>query len=51
MTYAKYYKKNNVKEYQILYQVRDGKSITDSPYAIFKSLIDNLVIVNINTYG
>ena len=39
MTYAKYYKKNNVKEYQILYQVRDGKSITDSPYAIFKSLI------------
>ena len=25
MTYAKYYKKNNVKEYQILYQVRDGK--------------------------
>ena len=39
MTYAKYYKKNSVKEYQILYQVRDGKSITDSPYAIFKSLI------------
>lgn len=39
MTYAKYYKKNHIKEYQILYQVRDGKSITDSPYAIFKSLI------------
>lgn len=41
MTYAKYYDRLKVKNNLILYQVRDGKSITDSPYAIFKSLLNN----------
>ncbi|MGJ1067645.1 glycosyltransferase [Staphylococcus warneri] len=35
MTYAHYYEKNNVNPSHILYQVTDGKSMTDSPYAIF----------------
>jgi len=41
MDYAKYYKKLSVKENRILYQSRDGKNMSDSPYAIFKYLINN----------
>ncbi|EGQ3536915.1 glycosyltransferase [Staphylococcus pseudintermedius] len=32
------YHSTSIKPHQILYQVRDGKSITDSPYAIFLGL-------------
>lgn len=39
MRYAHNYEANKVKQHDILYQVRDGKSITDSPYAIFKRLV------------
>ncbi|UBH16501.1 glycosyltransferase [Macrococcus armenti] len=39
MKYAVYYKKNKIDENQILYQSRDGKSMTDSPLAIFEYLI------------
>ena len=39
MRYAQNYEANRVKQHDILYQVRDGKSISDSPYAIFKRLI------------
>lgn len=41
MNYAKYYKKLETKNNQILYQSRDGKSISDSPYAIFKFLLSH----------
>lgn len=36
--YAQLYHLTSIKPHQILYQVRDGKSITDSPYAIFLGL-------------
>lgn len=36
--YAQLYHSTSIKPHQILYQVRDGKSITDSPYAIFLGL-------------
>lgn len=39
--YANFYKKNEVKDYQVLYQARDGKSMTDSPYAVFKYLLQD----------
>ncbi|WP_086429039.1 glycosyltransferase [Staphylococcus cornubiensis] len=39
--YARLYRKTSIKPYQIMYQVRDGKSITDSPYAIFLQLNAN----------
>ena len=51
MTYAKYYDRLKVKNNLILYQVRDGKSITDSPYAIFKSLLNNKNIESILING
>ncbi|UXR78203.1 glycosyltransferase [Staphylococcus sp. IVB6227] len=41
MDYAKYYEKLPVQENRILYQSRDGKSMSDSPYAIFKYLMSN----------
>ncbi len=37
--YAKYYDRTNIKKNVILYESRDGHSITDSPYAIFKYLL------------
>ncbi|HAR6484595.1 TPA: glycosyltransferase [Staphylococcus pseudintermedius] len=36
--YAQLYHSTSIKPHQILYQVRDGKSITDSPYAILLGL-------------
>ncbi|EGQ3437597.1 glycosyltransferase [Staphylococcus pseudintermedius] len=36
--YAQLYHSTSIKPHQILYQVRDGKSITDSPYAFFLGL-------------
>ncbi|PTI80743.1 teichoic acid biosynthesis protein [Staphylococcus xylosus] len=39
--YAKYYKQNKVKSTNILYQSRDGKSMTDSPYAVFLYLLNS----------
>lgn len=36
--YAQLYHSTSIKPHQILYQVRDGKSITDRPYAIFLGL-------------
>ncbi|MFW0761880.1 CDP-glycerol glycerophosphotransferase family protein [Staphylococcus cohnii] len=41
MYYAKLYKSVSVDENYILYQVRDGQSMTDSPYAIFKYLLND----------
>lgn len=41
MDYAKYYEKLKIQNNRILYQSRDGKSISDSPFAIFKYLISN----------
>ncbi|MBF7015970.1 glycosyltransferase [Staphylococcus durrellii] len=41
MYYANLYQKVNIDEDYILYQVRDGQSMTDSPYAIFKHLIND----------
>lgn len=41
MDYAKYYKHLKIDENRILYQSRDGKSMSDSPYAIFKYLVSN----------
>lgn len=40
MRYANFYKKTKINEKYILYQVRDGQSMTDSPYQIFKYLIE-----------
>lgn len=37
--YAKFYDVNHVKVKTIMYETRDGQSITDSPYAIFKFLM------------
>ncbi|MCS4487112.1 glycosyltransferase [Staphylococcus americanisciuri] len=37
--YASYYKKNAVVSTHIVYQSRDGKSMTDSPYAVFLYLL------------
>src|SRR4051812_38813643 len=39
--YRKYYEKLNVVDHTIFYESRDGKSVTDSPYAIFKYLLHN----------
>lgn len=39
--YANYYKNNKVKSNYILYQSRDGKSMTDSPYAVFLHLLNS----------
>ncbi|CAL29086.1 glycosyltransferase [Staphylococcus carnosus] len=39
--YAKYYKHNKIKDNYIVYQSRDGKSMTDSPYAVFLYLLSN----------
>jgi CDP-glycerol glycerophosphotransferase len=39
--YTKYYKKLKVKEKTILYETFHGKSMTDSPYAIFKKLVNH----------
>ncbi|ARJ50642.1 glycosyltransferase [Staphylococcus lutrae] len=36
--YASLYETTKINPHQIIYQVRDGKSITDSPYAIFLKL-------------
>lgn len=41
MHYANLYKTIEVDENYILYQVRDGQSMTDSPYAIFKYLMEH----------
>ncbi|MGO3049929.1 MAG: CDP-glycerol glycerophosphotransferase family protein [Staphylococcus sp.] len=41
MHYADLYKKVNIEGNYILYQVRDGQSMTDSPYAIFKYLLND----------
>lgn len=41
MDYAKYYEQLSVKNNRILYQSRDGKSMSDSPYAIFKYILPN----------
>ncbi|MCY7866529.1 CDP-glycerol glycerophosphotransferase family protein [Bacillus spizizenii] len=38
--YASYYKKMQVDDNIILYESRDGKSITDSPFAIFDYLLN-----------
>ncbi|OAO24499.1 glycosyltransferase [Mammaliicoccus lentus] len=39
--YANCYKNNKVKSNYILYQSRDGKSMTDSPYAVFLHLLNS----------
>ncbi|KON70878.1 CDP-glycerol:glycerophosphate glycerophosphotransferase [Peribacillus butanolivorans] len=39
--YAKFYDKLIVKKNTIFYESRDGNSITDSPYAMFKYMIGN----------
>lgn len=39
--YAKYYDSLNVEQNTILYESRDGNSITDSPYAMFKYMINS----------
>ena len=41
MHYANLYKTIEVDDKHILYQVRDGQSMTDSPYAIFKYLMSH----------
>ncbi|MCY1039559.1 glycosyltransferase [Staphylococcus nepalensis] len=41
MHYANLYKTIEVDGNHILYQVRDGQSMTDSPYAIFKYLMEH----------
>src|SRR5699024_7219147 len=41
MHYDNLYKTIEVDENYILYQVRDGQSMTDSPYAIFKYLMEH----------
>lgn len=41
MYYAKLYANVKVEKNYILYQVRDGQSMTDSPYAIFKHLLND----------
>ncbi|MFE4708194.1 CDP-glycerol glycerophosphotransferase family protein [Peribacillus simplex] len=39
--YAKYYEKLSVQKNTILYESRDGNSMTDSPYAMFKYMLEN----------
>ncbi|MCM3585207.1 CDP-glycerol glycerophosphotransferase family protein [Mesobacillus maritimus] len=39
--YVRYYEKLKIEEKVILYESRDGKSITDSPYAMFKYILDH----------
>ncbi|WP_246366909.1 CDP-glycerol glycerophosphotransferase family protein [Paraliobacillus salinarum] len=39
--FTRYYEKYKVQEDVILYESRDGKSLTDSPYAIFSHLLDH----------
>nr|WP_280518584.1 CDP-glycerol glycerophosphotransferase family protein [Lederbergia wuyishanensis] len=39
--YARYYEKSNVRKCTILYESREGKSITDNPYAMFKYMLNN----------
>ncbi|EZX16744.1 hypothetical protein V070_02423 [Staphylococcus aureus C0673] len=39
MLYSKLYKKVDVSDNHIIYQVRDGQSMTDTPYHIFKYLL------------
>lgn len=39
--FRKYYQKLQVVENTIFYESRDGKSLTDSPYAIFKYIVNN----------
>lgn len=41
MDYAKCFEKLEVQKNRILYQSRDGKSMSDSPYAIFKYLMES----------
>ncbi|MBU6114987.1 CDP-glycerol glycerophosphotransferase family protein [Mammaliicoccus lentus] len=45
--YAYYYKHQRVNENYILYQSRDGKSMTDSPFAIFLYLLNNKKYTNL----
>ncbi|MCY1024866.1 hypothetical protein OWI79_04055 [Mammaliicoccus sciuri] len=40
MLYSKLYQKVKVSDKHIIYQVRDGQSMTDSPYHIFKYLLN-----------
>lgn len=40
--YAKWYKRLPIKNNYVLYETREGKSMTDSPYAIFKYLLHDL---------
>lgn len=39
--YSNWYKKLSVMNNHVFYETRDGKSMTDSPYAIFKYLLGN----------
>ncbi|WP_323066513.1 CDP-glycerol glycerophosphotransferase family protein [Peribacillus frigoritolerans] len=39
--YAKYYEKLSIQKNTILYESRDGNSMTDSPYAMFKYMLEN----------
>lgn len=39
--YSSFYKRFNIKNNFIFYESRDGKSMTDNPYAIFKHLLKN----------
>ncbi|MFD9628191.1 CDP-glycerol glycerophosphotransferase family protein [Peribacillus muralis] len=41
ITYANYYEKLTVEKNTILYESRDGNSITDSPYAMFTYMLGN----------
>lgn len=45
--YANYYKSQKVNDNYILYQSRDGKSMTDSPFAIFLHLLNNEKYTNL----
>ncbi|MED3792890.1 CDP-glycerol glycerophosphotransferase family protein [Niallia alba] len=39
--YAKYYDSLNIKKNTIIYESRDGNSMTDSPYAMFKYMLNH----------
>ncbi|WP_144460668.1 glycosyltransferase [Siminovitchia fortis] len=39
--YAKFYEQSSVKDNVIFYESRDGQSMTDNPYAIFKYILEN----------
>lgn len=45
--YANYYKSQKVNDNYILYQSRDGKSMTDSPFAVFLHLLNNEKYTNL----